>query len=428
VRLYLVASAGALKPQQPAIAEALLGLKGEQLAEEATLESAGIASGAWLVAASAAGMAGMAGMAGSSGSSSSSQAVQLELAAESPLLSAVRVMQAQQAAMPSSFEALQAAMSSSFEALQAAMTSSFEALPAALAAKIAQLFSDGSVSPSGSKSPLMSKSRSGRLSPLSNAAAELSGEGSMTQSSKSSLPGSPASRSMLLTALAGSAPFAIPLLSRGAGAVDSRALPEATQRQLLAHRLITAPRYADCLLAFGDQYDDVVKACAGKGLSFFVVLSELPAVLAAVHELRGKGIKHRGCSCRRLIDLPESLVLTLDRAISSSEPPASAPVVWHASLSPREDMPLPAFSAAFRSWVNPLPCSLAASAGAAPEAAAQHLRGTECASDLCTLSAESEPYLARKLLAITGSQGQRRQLAQASIPPSGGSPGSCSSL
>jgi hypothetical protein len=48
VQLYLVARAGEPRPLQPAIAEALSSL--EPLAEEATLESAGVLSGAWLVA------------------------------------------------------------------------------------------------------------------------------------------------------------------------------------------------------------------------------------------------------------------------------------------------------------------------------------------------------------------------------------------
>ena len=47
VRLFLVAKAGAPKPQLPSL-DAFKDL--EPLAEEATLESAGVTSGAWLVA------------------------------------------------------------------------------------------------------------------------------------------------------------------------------------------------------------------------------------------------------------------------------------------------------------------------------------------------------------------------------------------
>jgi len=47
IRLFLVAKAGAPKPQLPSL-DAFKDL--EPLAEEATLESAGVTSGAWLVA------------------------------------------------------------------------------------------------------------------------------------------------------------------------------------------------------------------------------------------------------------------------------------------------------------------------------------------------------------------------------------------
>jgi hypothetical protein len=144
-----------------------------------------------------------------------------------------------------------------------------------------------------------------------------------------------------------------------------------------------------------------------KGLSMFVVLSEDADVTAAAHAMRCSITKaHYGCSCRIISDLPDSLILTFDRVLDKTASPASSPIVWHATLTPKEPMLFHVFLSEFASW-KPALCAIEGAAECLPEICVDP-------GELCMMSSFLEPYVTSKLAPFADA----RQLQ-----PAGGSPG-----
>jgi len=187
--------------------------------------------------------------------------------------------------------------------------------------------------------------------------------------------------------------------------MDSRSLSIQTQRRLVAHRLLTHERPTDFEVA-ANEGQLWYQPNLAKGMSMFVVLSEDEVVTAAAHDVRCSITKaHYGCSRRILSDLPDSLTLTFDRVLDCTALPAS-PIVWHATLTPKEQMLPHVFSSVFASW-KPALCAVKAAAESPPEIVVDP-------GELHILSSFHEPYIASKLAQVSDSQ---------QLQPAGGSPG-----
>jgi hypothetical protein len=134
-----------------------------------------------------------------------------------------------------------------------------------------------------------------------------------------------------------------------------------------------------------------------KGLSLFVVLSEDEAVTAAAHAVLCSMTKvHFGCVHRIVSDLPDSLILTFDRVLESTASPASSPIMWHATLSPKEQMYPCDFSIVFQSW-QPALCAIQAATERPPEILVDP-------GALHIMSSLLEPYVTSKLAHLVDSQ------------------------
>ncbi len=179
-----------------------------------------------------------------------------------------------------------------------------------------------------------------------------------------------------------------------------------TQRRLVAHRLLTHERTTDFEVAVHEGqlwYQPNV----AKGLSFFVVLSEDAAVTVEAHAVRCSITKpHFGCARRILSDMPDSLTLTFDRVLDSTASPASSPIIWHATLTPKEQMLPEVFSGVLKSWQQSL-CAIEAAAECPPEIFVDP-------GALKVVSSFLEPYVTSKLAHVAHSQ---------RLQPAGGSPG-----
>lgn len=214
---------------------------------------------------------------------------------------------------------------------------------------------------------------------------------------------SPASAA-LRAAFVAAAPF-VPRLEIVSG-TDSRSLPIPAQRRLVAHRLLTHEHTTDFEVA-AHEGQLWFQPNVAKGLSFFVVLSEDDAVTVAGHAVRCSITKaHFGCSRRILSDVPDSLTLIFDRVLDSTASPASSPIIWHATLTPKEEMLPEVFQGVLKSW-QPALCAIRAAAECPPEIFVDP-------GALKIVSSFLEPYIASKLAHVADSQ---------RLQPAGGSPG-----
>jgi len=225
---------------------------------------------------------------------------------------------------------------------------------------------------------------------------------------------SPAGSARLRAAFAAAPPPA-PALAIALG-TDSRALPAPVQVALLAHRLRTPTRVQDFDYVPVNFAESTVLPDARKGFSVFLVASLDAEVGRLAHELRSAASRgNLGCISLPLASLPASLVLTIDGVLErEGGGGGSAPIVWHATVSPAAPMLFSAFEAAFCGWAGALPCWVKAG-GERPEEAS----GDEGeALDLTCLSARSAAYAASKLAAHAAALG-----SAAAALPAGGSPG-----
>ena len=89
------------------------------------------------------------------------------------------------------------------------------------------------------------------------------------------------------------------------------------------------------------------------GLSFFILLSDDPGVLRAVHAYNDTC---SGCLAYPLASIPPGMALTVDKVQASV---GGAPALLHALLSCLEPMPQTAFSVAVESWAGKQVCMIA---------------------------------------------------------------------
>ena len=189
---------------------------------------------------------------------------------------------------------------------------------------------------------------------------------------------------------------------------SSRDMPMDLQQRLMAHRMRTDLRLDECDYFPLSLVQSMVRPTITKGFSLFVVASEDATVVAAAHAARSAITKkHAGCVAWCLASLPPRLVLTLDRALDSTA--EGTPIVWHATLSPREEMTYTEFVATFEGWGGAAVCELQG-AGAAREGEGEAEPTREHLSTFCESSA---PYAMAKLDAHAAALAQN----------AGGSPG-----
>jgi hypothetical protein len=196
---------------------------------------------------------------------------------------------------------------------------------------------------------------------------------------------------------------------------DAAALREAGV--VFAHRLVRSGglRHDDFdYLMIDNQVVLEPSPRGGKGLSFFVVLSDDAAVLHAAHVFRGALVQ--GCHMFSLEELPAALSLVVDKVQAGD---LDAPVLLHASVAPRERMSASDFSVAMAAWrAAPAPCVLAGAGDCGGGGC-----GSGCGSDGARAPARDNAAadvtaetLAKVALRLTAS-------AAASRLPAGGSPG-----
>ena len=115
---------------------------------------------------------------------------------------------------------------------------------------------------------------------------------------------------------------------------------EPKRSRLRFHRLISDARTADFHATVDGSGNDLVRPAVGdeevKGMSFFVVLSDDPAVIAAAHAFMHPTMRHRGCCVRSLDAVPENTALLLDSVKVASD--GGLPIIVHASLVPTATM------------------------------------------------------------------------------------------
>jgi hypothetical protein len=122
--------------------------------------------------------------------------------------------------------------------------------------------------------------------------------------------------------------------------VWAHSVVEPERSRLRFHRLISDARTADFHATVDGSGNDVVRPAVGdeevKGMSFFVVLSDDPAVIAAAHAFMHPTMRHRGCCVRSLDAVPENTALLLDSVKVASD--GGLPIIVHASLVPTATM------------------------------------------------------------------------------------------
>ena len=251
----------------------------------------------------------------------------------------------------------------------------------------------------GSKTPPLSASGGG-------------GGGGVSLTDKSSGSSSGASSpkcARLRAAFAASSAIELPVVPG-----SSRDMPMDLQQRLMAHRMRTDLRLDECDYFPLSLVQSMVRPTITKGFSLFVVASEDATVVAAAHAARSAITKkHAGCVAWCLASLPPRLVLTLDRALDSTA--EGTPIVWHATLSPREEMTYTEFVATFEGWGGAAVCELQG-AGAAREDEGEREGEGEAEptrEHLSTFCERSAPYALAKLDAHAAALAQN----------AGGSPG-----
>ena len=147
--------------------------------------------------------------------------------------------------------------------------------------------------------------------------------------------------------------------------VTTASLPAHLRQSLFAHRFLTdrgMVRGTDFEIV---QYDNIpmlqpakapTPGSLRKGMSFYVVFSNAPDVLASAH-LAAPGYRASSpCYAYPLQSLPDTLVMTIDSVKESTS--ANAPIIAHMSLTPKAPMSYAAFSSAVESW-HSVPCRIA---------------------------------------------------------------------
>ena len=248
--------------------------------------------------------------------------------------------------------------------------------------------------------------------PLSASGGGGGGGGGVSLTGKSSGSSSGASSpkcARLRAAFAASSAIELPVVPG-----SSRDMPMDLQQRLMAHRMRTDLRLDECDYFPLSLVQSMVRPTITKGFSLFVVASEDATVVAAAHAARSAITKkHAGCVAWCLASLPPRLVLTLDRALDSTA--EGTPIVWHATLSPREEMTYTEFVATFEGWGGAAVCELQG-AGAAREDEGEREGEGEAEptrEHLSTFCASSAPYALAKLDAHAAALAQN----------AGGSPG-----
>ena len=157
-------------------------------------------------------------------------------------------------------------------------------------------------------------------------------------------------------------------------------------------------------------------------MSIFVVTSNGPTVLQAVHDCRKVG--PAGCTCFPLNSIPPTLSLVVNKVQLSAQDGAA--ISLHASLGPREAMDRDEFREALASWHGATPCGIFGAAdveeawGTGSESSWESCIEDEEATGECEGEGETTPPARVKAtLAPEGSN---------STQPTGGSPGTPDSL